>query len=109
MRLSPSGRSAGSRSPDSDTPRLAWWPPGARFGRDPVSEHHSLSAFSRLYARASGIPLLVILLVVTFAIAGDLGHEAWETARVTLETADRALPDYTRFAASTMAARATAS
>jgi signal transduction histidine kinase len=64
-----------------------------------------LSAFSRLYARASGIPLLVTLLVVTFAIAGDLGHEAWETARVQRETADRALRDYTRFTASTMADR----
>ena len=65
-----------------------------------------MSAFSRLYARASGMPLLVTLLVVTFAIAGDLAHEAWETARVERETAERALRDYTRFAASTMADRA---
>ncbi len=54
------------------------------------------------------MPLLVTLLVVTFAIAGDLAHEAWETARVQRETADRALRDYTRFAASTMADRARA-
>ena len=65
-----------------------------------------MSVFSRLYARASGMPLLVTLLIVTFAIAGDLAHEAWETARVQRETADRALSDYTRFAASAMADRA---
>jgi signal transduction histidine kinase len=68
-----------------------------------------LSALSRLYARASGIPLLVTLLIVTFAIAGDLAHEAWETARVQRETADRALHDYTRFAAATAADRARSS
>jgi signal transduction histidine kinase len=52
------------------------------------------------------MPLLVTLLVVTFAIAGDLAHEAWQTARVERETADRALGDYTRFAAAAMADRA---
>jgi signal transduction histidine kinase len=55
------------------------------------------------------MPLLITLLVVTFAIAGDLAHEAWTTARVQRETADRALRDYTRFAAATMADRAQAS
>ena len=63
---------------------------------------------SRLYARASGLSLLVALLIVTFAIAGELAIEAWGTARAERETARRALRDYTRFAASTMSEQARA-
>src|SRR5262249_22459849 len=57
-------------------------------------------------ARASGMPLLVALLVVTFAIAGDLVHEAWTTARAQRETADRAVREFVRFAATSLAYKA---
>jgi signal transduction histidine kinase len=55
--------------------------------------------FSRAYARASGMPLLVALLVVTFAIAADLAHEAWITAQSQQRGAERAAREFIRFAA----------
>jgi signal transduction histidine kinase len=58
---------------------------------------------SRLYARAAGMPLLVGLLVVTFAIAADLAHEAWSTAQSQQQTAKRALRDFVRFSATSTA------
>jgi len=58
---------------------------------------------SRLYARAAGMPLLVGLLVVTFAIAADLAHEAWATAQSQQQTAERALRDFVRFSATSTA------
>ena len=66
------------------------------------------SRVSALFARTSGMPLLVGLLVVTFAIAGDLAHEAWTTARAQRETADRALRDFVRYAATSLSLRAEA-
>ena len=58
---------------------------------------------SRLYARAAGMPLLVGLLVVTFALAADLAHEAWATAQSQQQTAERALRDFVRFSATSTA------
>jgi hypothetical protein len=58
---------------------------------------------SRLYARAAGMPLLVGLLVVTFAIAADLAHEAGSTAQSQQQTAERALRDFVRFSATSTA------
>ena len=66
------------------------------------------SRLSRLYARASGMPLFVGLLVVTFAIAADLAHEAWTTARAQRQTAERALREFVRFAATSMSYKAQA-
>ena len=54
---------------------------------------------SRLYARAAGMPLLIGLLVVTFAIAADLAHEAWSTGLAQQQTAERAVRDFVRFTA----------
>ena len=45
------------------------------------------------------MPLLVGLLVVTFAIAADLAHEAWSTALAQQRTAARAGEDFVRFTA----------
>jgi signal transduction histidine kinase len=59
-------------------------------------------------SRLHGVPLLIVLLIVTFAIAGELAIEAWGTARAERETARRALRDYTHFAASTMSEQARA-
>src|SRR5690242_21884575 len=64
---------------------------------------------SRLYNRAAGIPLLIGLLVVTFAIAADLAHEAWSTAISQQQTAERALRDFVRFSATSTAYQAQAS
>jgi signal transduction histidine kinase len=58
---------------------------------------------SRAYARASGMPLLVALLVVTFAIAADLAHEAWTTAQSQQHTSERAAREFVRFAATSAA------
>ena len=58
---------------------------------------------SRLYARTAGMPLLIGLLVVTFAIAADLAHEAWATALSEQQTAERALRDFVRFSATSTA------
>jgi signal transduction histidine kinase len=58
---------------------------------------------SRAYARASGMPLLVGLLVVSFAIAADLAHEAWATAQSQQRTAERAARDFVRYAAASAA------
>lgn len=49
--------------------------------------------------RSAGMPLLVGLLVVTFAIAADLAHEAWSTALAQQRTAARAGEDFVRFTA----------
>lgn len=57
----------------------------------------------RLPVRATGIPLLVGLLVVTFAIAADLGHEAWRNAVSQQVTAERAGRDVVRFTAGSSA------
>jgi signal transduction histidine kinase len=54
------------------------------------------------------MPLFVGLLVVTFAIAADLGHEAWSTARAQRQTAEHALREFVRFAATSMSYRAQA-
>ncbi|HEY7233599.1 MAG TPA: HAMP domain-containing sensor histidine kinase [Gemmatimonadaceae bacterium] len=64
---------------------------------------------SRLYARAARMPLLVGLLVVTFAIAADLVHEAWATALSQQQTAERAARDFVRFSATSTAYAAQAS
>lgn len=45
------------------------------------------------------MPLLVGLLVVTFAIAADLAHEAWSTALAQQRTATRAGEDFVRYTA----------
>ena len=58
---------------------------------------------SRLYNRAAGMPLLIGLLVVTFAIAADLAHEAWSTGLSQQQTAQRALRDFVRFSATSTA------
>lgn len=67
------------------------------------NEHHEPSdptlMLSRLYNRAAGMPLLIGLLVVTFAIAADLAHEAWNTGLSQQQTAERALRDFVRFSA----------
>ena len=65
-------------------------------------------SLSRMFARASGTPLFAGLLVVTFAIAADLAHEAWMTARAQRETANRALRDFVRLSATSLAYRAQA-
>ena len=49
--------------------------------------------------RFAGMPLLVGLLVVTFAIAADLAHEAWSTALAQQRTATRAGEDFVRYTA----------
>jgi len=49
--------------------------------------------------RSAGMPLLVGLLVVTFAIAADLAHEAWSTALAQQRTATRAGEDFVRYTA----------
>ena len=67
-----------------------------------------MSRLSRLYASAAGMPLFVGLLVVTFAIAADLGHEAWSTARAQRQTAQHALREFVRFAATSMSYKAQA-
>ena len=54
------------------------------------------------------MPLLVTLLVVTFAIAADLAHEAWTTAQSQAHTAERAARNFVRFAASNVADEAQA-
>jgi signal transduction histidine kinase len=54
------------------------------------------------------MPLFVGLLVVTFAIAVDLAHEAWTTARAQRATADRALRDFVRLSATSMSYQARA-
>jgi len=54
------------------------------------------------------MPLFVGLLVVTFAIAVDLAHEAWTTARAQHATADRALRDFVRLSATSMSYQARA-
>jgi signal transduction histidine kinase len=55
------------------------------------------------------MPILVGLLVVTFAIAADLAHEAWTTALSQQKTAARAARDFVRFAATSAAYEARAS
>ena len=55
------------------------------------------------------MPLFVGLLVVTFAIAVDLAHEAWTTARAQRATADRALRDFVRLSATSLSYQARAS
>ena len=54
------------------------------------------------------MPLFVGLLVVTFAIAVDLAHEAWTTGRAQRATADRALRDFVRLSATSMSYQARA-
>lgn len=57
---------------------------------------------SRLAGRSggvSGMTLLVALLIVTFAIAADLAHEAWTTAQSQARTSERAARTFLRFAA----------
>src|SRR5436305_6177196 len=49
------------------------------------------------------MPLLVGLLVVTFAIAADLAHEAWSNARSRQRTAERAGRDLVRYTATSTA------
>ena len=49
------------------------------------------------------MPLLVGLLVVTFAIAADLAHEAWSTALAQQRTAERAGEDFVRYTATNAA------
>ena len=49
------------------------------------------------------MPLLVGLLVVTFAIAADLAHEAWSTALAQQRTAQRAGEDFVRYTATNAA------
>jgi signal transduction histidine kinase len=49
------------------------------------------------------MPLLVGLLVVTFAIAADLAHEAWSNALSRQRTAERAGRDLVRFTATSAA------
>jgi len=51
----------------------------------------------------SGMPLLVGLLVVTFAIAADVAHEAWTTSVVQQATAERAARDFVRLSATSVA------
>ena len=63
---------------------------------------------SRLYGRASGMPLLIGLLVVTFAIAADLAHEAWATARSQQRAAERAAREFVHLAATSAAYEAQA-
>src|SRR5262249_24019488 len=75
----PSGVVHAGRDPSQRRAHVSSW--------RPVTDRARAAGF---YARASGMPLLVALLVVTFAIAGDLVHEAWTTARAQRETADRA-------------------
>src|SRR5689334_5374396 len=55
------------------------------------------------------MPLLIGLLVVTFAIAADLAHEAWTTALSQQQTAERALRDFVRFSATSTTYEAQAS
>jgi hypothetical protein len=55
------------------------------------------------------MPLLIGLLVVTFAIAADLAHEAWNTALAQQQTAERALRDFVRFSATSTAYQTQAS
>src|SRR5881396_81807 len=77
-----------------------------------VTDHQpptTIQMLSRLYARAAGMPLLIGLLVVTFAIAADLAHEAWTTALSQQQTAERALRDFVRFSATSTAYQAQAS
>ena len=45
------------------------------------------------------MPILIGLLVVAFAIAADLAHEAWTTALSQQEISERAVRDFVRFAA----------
>src|SRR5881227_2202563 len=45
------------------------------------------------------MPILIGLLVVTFAIAADLAHEAWTTALAQEQISERAARDFVRFAA----------
>jgi len=45
------------------------------------------------------MPILIGLLVVAFAIAADLAHEAWTTALSQQEISERAERDFVRFAA----------
>ena len=45
------------------------------------------------------MPILIGLLVVTFAIAADLAHEAWTTALAQEQISERAERDFVRFAA----------
>ena len=66
------------------------------------------SRLLRLYARASGMPLFIGLLVVTFAIAADLAHEAFTTARAERDTAERALREFVRLSATSMSYKAQA-
>lgn len=54
------------------------------------------------------MPLFVGLLVVTFAIAADLAHEAWSTARAQRDTAERALHEFVRLSATSMSYKAQA-
>jgi signal transduction histidine kinase len=49
------------------------------------------------------MPLLVALLVVTFAIASVLAHEAWTTAQSQARSAERAAHNFVRFAATNAA------
>ena len=49
------------------------------------------------------MPLLIGLLVVTFAIAADLAHEAWSTALSQQQTAERAGRDFVRYTATSVA------
>jgi hypothetical protein len=43
---------------------------------------------------------------VTFAIAGDLVHEAWSTARAQRETGERVLREFVRLAARSLSYKA---
>src|SRR4029079_2207360 len=45
----------------------------------------------------TGMPALVGLLLVVFAIAGLLVYEAWNTGRSRREIAERGLPDYAAY------------
>jgi signal transduction histidine kinase len=60
----------------------------------------------RVPIRAAGMPLLIGLLVVTFAIAADLAHEAWSTALSQQQTAERAGRDFVRYTATSVAYQA---
>ena len=58
--------------------------------------------------RPPTLPLLIGLLVVTFTIAADLAHEAWNTAVAQQQTAERAGRDFVRFTATSSAYEARA-
>ena len=77
-------------------------------GGFPVQIGGMASPRSRPFGRASGMALLVGLLVVTFAIAADLAHEAWATAQSQQRAAERAAREFVHLAATSTAYEAQA-